>query len=569
MEQSYKTPDQILEDLKHVSPLALPGYLANCEYYDKSNAFEVLDEVAKEFEGKQGGGIGRAMMDVMLPTSVQAVSMVILKKFNKPLYNKALKGKVNFGAILKQAIEFRYDEKFIQFSKGGDELLHYELKHNASGISDQYARNEWDNKKRKDEFKANYSESKDIIGQSVYKTKQEAIEAGADPNRDMLTVDHVVPLKKIQDQFGAFAQRYVGQEKMNNIANSDKNYQALNQSSNSSKNDKTTNEWLDDLSKRLENNPDDSQKERKEKAIKAKEVLREKENKSRKFIQASLMQEGAKTVAFEQVGKIVETLAGPVIFEIRDSINNGVCYGFNTKNLLAALLGRTKRVLLYMSHNLPRLLGDFVGDLTQMFIHLATAIFDIFSGIFKKFIKIIMSGISTIIESVKICFNKDMSPAQKGDAITKLIVALMVNVIGNFALDVLFPGSQLLSDIFSPIISAVLSAVAVYFFDKVDLFNLKRELRRQRIEEIFALRKQKLQEASQQFDIIVSEKLRQQRIAIESVRQLLIDGFSTKDFDALNSALDKACELFRVEVPYKNTREFMDYIRKNPQIVIA
>lgn len=569
MEQSYKTPDQILEDLKHVSPLALPGYLANCEYYDKSNAFEVLDEVAKEFEGKQGGGIGRAMMDVMLPTSVQAVSMVILKKFNKPLYNKALKGKVNFGAILKQAIEFRYDEKFIQFSKGGDELLHYELKHNASGISDQYARNEWDNKKRKDEFKANYSESKDIIGQSVYKTKQEAIEAGADPNRDMLTVDHVVPLKKIQDQFGAFAQRYVGQEKMNNIANSDKNYQALNQSSNSSKNDKTTNEWLDDLSKRLENNPDDSQKERKEKAIKAKEVLREKENKSRKFIQASLMQEGAKTVAFEQVGKIVETLAGPVIFEIRDSINNGVCYGFNTKNLLAALLGRTKRVLLYMSHNLPRLLGDFVGDLTQMFIHLATAIFDIFSGIFKKFIKIIMSGISTIIESVKICFNKDMSPAQKGDAITKLIVALMVNVIGNFALDVLFPGSQLLSDIFSPIISAVLSAVAVYFFDKVDLFNLKRELRRQRIEEIFALRKQKLQEASQQFDIIVSEKLRQQRIAVEKIRQVLIDSFKTKDFDALNSTLDDACKLFGVKVPYNNTMEFMDYIRKNPQIVIA
>ena len=35
------------------------------------------------------------------------------------------------------------------------------------------------------------------------------------------------------------------------------------------------------------------------------------------------------------------------------------------------------------------------------------------------------------------------------------------------------------------------------------------------------------------------------------------------------SALDDACALFCVEVPYRNTMEFMDYLRKNPQIVIS
>ena len=234
MEQSYKTPEQIQEDLKHISPLALPEYLANCEYYDKSNAFEVLDEAVKEFEGKQEGGIGKAMIDVMLPTSIQAVSMVFLKKYNKNLYDKALKGKVNWGGIIKQAITFQYDENFIQYSKSGDELLHYDLKHDASGLSDDYKRKEWDNDKRKDEFKKNYSENTDIIGQNVHKTEQEAQEAGADPNRDIITVDHVIPLAKIHDQYGSFAQRYVGQEKMNQIANSDENFQALSQSSNSS-----------------------------------------------------------------------------------------------------------------------------------------------------------------------------------------------------------------------------------------------------------------------------------------------------------------------------------------------
>ena len=571
MEQVYKTPEQIQEDLKHISPLALPEYLANCEYYDKSNAFEVLDEAIKEFEAKEGnGGIGKAMIDVMLPTSVQAVSMVFLKKLNKNLYNKVLNGKVNFGGLIKQAITFQYDANFIQYSKGGDELLHYGLKHDASGLSDDYKRKEeWDNEKRKNEFKENYSDDKDVIGQNTYKTKQEAQEAEADPNRDLITVDHVIPLAKIHDQYGSFAQRYVGQEKMNQIANSDPNFQALNQSSNSSKNDQSAKEWIDGLKERLDKKPDDPQKERKEKAITAEEVLLKKEEEAKKFIQTELLKSGSETVLWEQVGKIVETLAGPVFFEIRESYSYGVCHGFNTDNLLEALFGRTKRVLLYMIQRLPKLVGDLLGDLSQMLIHLATAIFDIFTGIFKKFLSIIMSGISTIIESVKVCFNKDMSPAQKGDAITKLLVALMVNVIGNFALDALFPGSTLLSEIFSPIISAVLSAVAIYFFDKLDLFNLNRELRRQRIEEIFALRKQKLQEASQQFDIIVSEKLKQQRIAMEKIRQTLNDSFKAKDFETLNSALDDACALFCVEVPYRNTMEFMDYLRKNPQIVIS
>ena len=535
MEQVYKTPEQIQEDLKHISPLALPEYLANCEYYDKSDAFEVLDEAVKEFEGKEGnGGIGKTMIDVMLPTSVQAVCMVFLKKFNKNLYNKALNGKVNFGGIVKQVITFQYDEKFIQYSKSGDELLHYGLKHDASGLSDDYKRKEWDNEKRKDEFKENYSDDKDVIGQSTYKTKQEAQDAGADPNRDLITVDHVIPLAKIHDQYGSFAQRYVGQEKMNQIANSDQNFQALNQSSNSSKNDQSAKEWIDGLKKRLDKKPGDPQRERKEKAVTAEEILLKKEEESKKFIQTELLKSGSETVLWEQVGKIMETLAGPVFFEIRESYSYGVCHGFNTDNPLEALLGRTKRVLLYMIQRLPKLIGDLLGDLSQMLIHLATAIFDIFTGIFKKFISIIMSGISTIIESVKVCFN-----------------------------------STLLSEIFSPIISAVLSAVAIYFFDKLDLFNLKRELRRQRIEEIFALRKQKLQEASQQFDIIVSEKLKQQRIAMEKIRQTLNDSFRAKDFETLNSALDNACALFCVEVPYKNTMEFMDYLRKNPQIVIC
>ena len=125
-EYKYKTPEQIQKDLKHISPLALQAYLAECEYYDKSDAYETLDKAIKEFE--QQGGILQNLMDVMLPTTIQAIGTVILKHTNKNLYTKAQQGKINFGKITQQVINFKYDEEFLQLSKAGDELLHYQQK---------------------------------------------------------------------------------------------------------------------------------------------------------------------------------------------------------------------------------------------------------------------------------------------------------------------------------------------------------------------------------------------------------------------------------------------------------
>ena len=118
MDNFCKTPEQICEELKHVSPLALPGYLMNCELHEQQQVEEIIDEAVRDLE-KQGG-VTQSLIDVMLPTSVQAVGMVSLKYLNKNLYDKALKGKINFGGILKQVIDFQYDSNFIALSKGGD-----------------------------------------------------------------------------------------------------------------------------------------------------------------------------------------------------------------------------------------------------------------------------------------------------------------------------------------------------------------------------------------------------------------------------------------------------------------
>ena len=568
-EYKYKTPEQIQEDLKHISPLALPAYLAECEYYDKSDAYETLDKAIKEFE--QQGGILQNLMDVMLPTTIQAIGTVILKHTNKNLYTKAQQGKINFGKITQQVINFKYDEEFLQLSKAGDELLHYQQKTENSGISNNYNRKEWDNEKRKEEFKEQYTESTDVIGQTIYKTQEEAKAAGSSM-KNVLETDHIVPLKHIHEQYGAFAQRYVGKEKMNQIVNSDKNFQGLNKSSNSSKQDQTNSKFVESTKRRIEVKPDDKEAERKQKVIDSEEILKENEKNANKHLQAELLESGSITVLMEQVGRIVETLAGPLAFEIKESVKEGICYNMDTDSVLEAIGKRILRFLKYMVEKLPALLGDFLGDFAQMLLLLGSSILDCITGIFKKFIGMVMSGISIIIEAVKISCDKTMSPAQKGDAISKLIVTLVVNVLGNFALDALCKTlniPEFISDIFNPIISAALSAIIIHLFDKLDLFNAKKELRDQRIDEIFALRRQKLEEASQQFDIAINERLKQDRIAMEKIRTVLNSSLKDKDFNSMNEALDKACGLFQVEIPYANTAEFLDFLRTNRKIVIA
>ena len=50
----YKSPEEICADLEKISPLALPEYLAKCEFYDRSNAYKVLEKAVDEFKGKGG-----------------------------------------------------------------------------------------------------------------------------------------------------------------------------------------------------------------------------------------------------------------------------------------------------------------------------------------------------------------------------------------------------------------------------------------------------------------------------------------------------------------------------------
>ena len=44
MSQNIKTPEEILNDLEKLSPLDMPNYLLQCEFYDKTDAIQALEK---------------------------------------------------------------------------------------------------------------------------------------------------------------------------------------------------------------------------------------------------------------------------------------------------------------------------------------------------------------------------------------------------------------------------------------------------------------------------------------------------------------------------------------------
>ena len=81
-----------------------------------------------------------------------------------------------------------------------------------------------------------------------------------------------------------------------------------------------------------------------------------------------------------------------------------------------------------------KFIGDNIGEFIKGFItSLTECIINLFVGVFKQVLKILKEGIKIFAQSAKILFGKEseqMTPAQKGDAIIKLIGGSVVAIAG-------------------------------------------------------------------------------------------------------------------------------------------
>ena len=126
---------------------------------------------------------------------------------------------------------------------------------------------------------------------------------------------------------------------------------------------------------------------------------------------------------------------------------------------------------------------------------LLNGIVNAFVGLLKKILQVIMEGFTAIVESIKIMMKpaNEVSPAQKADAITKLLATTVITFLGTyFEQSILgfMNGTPLefLKDIIIMMLTGIASTLVVWLLDQMDLFSVKGEKRLARVKEIFELR---------------------------------------------------------------------------------
>ena len=185
-----------------------------------------------------------------------------------------------------------------------------------------------------------------------------------------------------------------------------------------------------------------------------------------------------------------------------------------------------------------------------------------------SFKALVISSFSIIIESVKILMSdsSQISPVQKGDAILKLVVGFVSGILGNYVIDSLLESCGIpdpFSDIVAAISSAVIGGLVMQIYTKLDIFGMQKELRRQRIEEFFKLRREALADAGANLNMVVSQQLKIKRKNLELIKSKLSQAINDHDFEMMDDAAAQACEFFNIEVPYNTPEEFLKFLEKN------
>ena len=260
------------------------------------------------------------------------------------------------------------------------------------------------------------------------------------------------------------------------------------------------------------------------------------------------------------IGTIVMEVIKPVYYEMKDCIVNGIKEPVGIDDLGGALAFRLGRVKNHVISNLARIGIDGLGDLIKSVISsLIQGIVNLFFGMIKTMLQIVKEGIGIAISAIKILSSKEMSKAEKGDAVVKLVGGALIGILGNVLVDKLN-----LPEPWQTIVGAIISGCGVLFFmillDKIDIFSVKAEKRRDRILEIFEQRINDIKEASEHLDEYTIEILKSQREKFEDIKNSIKYAISENNIDTINNEMYEMAKFLGVDLEYSNTDEFCDYM---------
>ena len=389
-------------------------------------------------------------------------------------------------------------------------------------------------------------------------------------HRKQAQPDHIVPLKQLHEQY---KHNYaLDDSDLKRIANSESNLAITSAEINQVKRDMTNKqyiEWMDEHGKPLDENTKKIMLQKQKEATKSiesdvnktvaknlvgkgqvdekamKNAVNEfKENngqapteeqrnqieqnlikKKTNEIRGTAVKNAAGQAKDYAVGNLILFIVKPIYYEISDIFKNGLKEGVGADSGTQALGIRFTRVKKYVMTHAKAFFGDSILDFVKGFVSsLIEGIISLFVGMLKQVLKILKEGVKIIVGSVQILFGKNakaMSPAQKGDAIIKLIGGSVIAISG-VALESLLNKigiGEPWSVVLSTMLSGIASALFMYILNKADLFSTKAEKRYERVKEIFDERIKDVQEATELFDRVALETMKEQRLQFESIQE--------------------------------------------------
>lgn len=438
-------------------------------------------------------------------------------------------------------------------------------------------------------------------------------------HRKQAQPDHIVPLKQLHEQY---KHNYaLDDSDLKRIANSESNLAITSAEINQVKRDMTNKqyiEWMDEHGKPLDENTKKIMLQKQKEATKSiesdvnktvaknlvgkgqvdekamKNAVNEfKENngqapteeqrnqieqnlikKKTNEIRGTAVKNAAGQAKDYAVGNLILFIVKPIYYEISDIFKNGLKEGVGADSGSQALGIRFTRVKKYVMTHAKAFFGDSILDFVKGFVSsLIEGIISLFVGMLKQVLKILKEGVKILVGSVQILFGKNakaMSPAQKGDAIIKLIGGSVIAILG-VALESLLNKIGIgdpWSVVLSTMLSGIASALFMYILNKADLFSTKAERRYERVKEIFDERIKDVQEATELFDRVALETMKEQRLQFESIQEEINTGLESNDIDSINTGLYKLADFMKVDLPYSNTKEFCDYMDSEEVLVL-
>jgi hypothetical protein len=612
LEEKAINPEKFRQDLNGLSPLDMSKKLIEYEMHNMSESIEVLDAIHDEYEG--GGVVG----ELVEPVFLNIVDGLI--KHPKLGLNKSkggfsmTKSGLTASRLVKEIKNFDYENPHDGYQR--DAILD---KNNLDKINHEFSvrqkekkttfnrskmergtSHKYGNKKDKTRIKERQEEIQAQGRQAIYSdievnnknNKKTLYNRGSrkikETGEDTLItadVDHMLPLKHVFDVYSQSS--LLSMNDLKEVANSDDNLSIISSNLNRSKGDQTYEEYF-----QKESNTKSHSEGTRENALKAHKKSKAKIEKKLNIKVASKITKGAmlnkhtKRMAKDAghdslvdggnkaIGELIILMLKPVYYEFNDIFKNGIIGEFNVKSNVEAFKIRMNRVKGFVINNAMGQIFDTIKDVLKTFVSfLLNAIVNVFVGVLKKALQIIVEGFTSIVEAFKIISKpkSEMSAAQKGDAIVKMLATTVITFISAYFEEQILgflAGSPLefLKDVIIIILSGIASTVVVWSLDQADLFSLKTEKRLARVKEIFKLRVETIKKNTDIFEKSGLEVLAKQKVAFESIKYDMRSSIES-GIDVNETVYDLA-DFLQVDLAVKQTDDFVAMLLSSDTVKI-